>query len=241
MGKPVLPRNLMDIIHLPELDAMGQHFATLTMAPFCLTLRTLKPIAGNDALHLDGLLAKAVVIEARRGKPIPPTEGAYHMPLPLAMAREHQGLPVWQCNDFEAVEAMVGHTHYHQRSDANPYDPAATIATLPCKKRRRMPPTTEGQYMSYRVPLQYTEADCWQCEAIGNADEVLRLLGEYLPTVGKKGSQGYGRVLSWNAEPISEFSLSRPVPIADPSQPFNAQMMGWTPPYWHRGLWRLCS
>jgi len=231
----------MNIIHMPELDAMGDRFAALPMAPFRLTLRTLKPVAGNDALHLDGLLAKAVVIEAMRGKPLLPTEDAYYMPLPLGLERLHLGLPVWQCNDFAAVDAAVGHTHYHQRSDSNPYDPAATVATLPQKKRRRMPPTTEGQYMSYRVPLQYTEADCWQCEAVGNADEVLRLLREYISAVGKKGAQGYGRVLSWEATPLDSFELSRPVPIADTSQPFNAQIMGWTPPYWHRGLWRLCA
>lgn len=231
----------MNIIHIPDLDVMGDRFAVLPMAPFRLTLRTLKPVAGNDALHLDGLLAKAVVIEAMQGKPVKPTEDAYYMPLPLGLERLYLGLPVWQCNAFEPVDAMVGHTHYHQRSDSNPYDPAAAIATLPRKKRRRMPPTTEGQYMSYRVPLQYTDADCWQCEAVGNVDEVLRLLREYLPTVGKKGSQGYGRVLLWDAERIEKFELSRPVPVADPSQPFNAQIMGWTPPYWHRGLWRLCS
>jgi CRISPR type IV-associated protein Csf3 len=231
----------MEIINLPELDAMGDRFAALPMTPFRLTLRTLKPVAGNDALHLDGLLAKAVVIEAMRGKPLTPTEDAYYMPLPLGLDRLHLGLPVWQCNDFEPVAAAVGHTHYHQRSDANPYDPAATVATLPQKKRRRMPPTTEGQYMSYRVPLQYTEADRWQCEAVGNADEALRLLNEYIPTVGKKGAQGYGRVASWEVEALPSFTLSRPVPIADTSQPFNAQIMGWTPPYWHRGLWRLCG
>ena len=231
----------MKIIHIPELAAMGDRFASLPMAPFCLTLRTLKPVAGNDALHLDGLLAKAVVIEAMRGKPLAPTEDAYYMPLPLGLERLHLGLPVWQCNDFAAVDAAVGHTHYHQRSDSNPYDPAATVATLPQKKRRRMPPTTEGQYMSYRVPLQYTEADCWQCEAVGNADEVLRLLNEYISSVGKKGSHGWGRVLSWAVESINQFELSRPVPTAVGTGPFNAQIMGWTPPYWHRGLWRLCG
>lgn len=241
MGKPLLPRYLMEIIHLSELDAMGDRFALLPLAPFRITLRTLKPIAGNDPLHLDGLLAKAVVEAARRGHPLPATEGAYHIPLPLAMARSHEGLPAWQCNDFESVAALVGHTHYHQRSDANPYDPAAIAATLPGKKRRRMPPTTEGQYMSYRVPLQYTEADYWQSEAVGNADAVLQLLREHITTVGKKSSQGWGRVASWQSEQISSFTLRRPTPLTSVGTSISAQMMGWTPPYWHRGLWRLCS
>lgn len=230
----------MEIIHTPELDRMGDRFAAMPKAPLKITLRTLKPVAGTDNLHLDGLLAKAVVVEAMQGKPLAATESAYYIPLPLGLERMHLGLPVWQCNDFDAVDSAVAHTHYHQRSDANPYDMPATQATATLKKRRRMPPTTEGQYMSYRVPLQYTEADRWVCECIGNRDEVLRLLG-YLQTVGKKGSQGFGRVLSWDAKSIDSFLLNRPTPVTDASQPFDAQMMGWTPPYWHRGLWRMCA
>ena len=230
----------MQVVHLPELDAMAQRFAVMKMQPLKITLRTLKPVAGNDALHLDGLLAKAVVIEAMKGAPLADTKDAYWLPVPLALERTHLGLPAWQCNDFQAIDKAVGHTHYHQRTDANPYDMPVTKATLSTKKKRRMPPTSEGQYMSYRIPLQYTDADRWDCDCVGNREEILRLLS-YISFVGKKSSQGFGRVLSWEAEPISSFSMTRPTPISDAREPFNASVMGWTPPYWHRGLWRLCA
>jgi CRISPR type IV-associated protein Csf3 len=234
----------MQIIHRPELDEIGDRFQSLPKRPLRITLKTLQSIAGNDSLHLDGLLAKAVEIETGQGKSLPRTADAYWIPLPLGLERTHNGLPLWQCNDFRSVESRTDHTHYHQRSDCNPYDLPATYATLGRKKPRRMPPISEGQYMSYRIPIQRTVSDCWMTDCIGNKDEILRLLS-YLPFVGKKGSQGYGRVLTWQIEESSSFELKdRPIPIQSAEDILitgSAHFMGWTPPYWHRGLWSLCT
>jgi len=87
-------------------------------------------------------------------------------------------------------------------------------------------------------------ADCWMAGCIGNKDEIRRLLN-YLPFVSKKRTQGYGRVLSWQIEEVASFELKdRPIPIQSAEDILitgSAQFMGWTPPYWHRGLWSLCT
>lgn len=234
----------MNVIHLPELDAMGDRFCTFEIQkPLRITLRTLQPIAGSDRLHLDGILAKAVVLEALQGKSLPQTADAYWIPLPLGLERLHEELPLWASTDFLPADPAIDRTHFHQRTDANSYDLPATFATLDRKKPRRMPPTSEGQYMSYRVPIQRTSADCWQATCVGSKNEILRLL-ELVQFVGKKSAHGYGRVLSWEVGEIDSFELrDRPIPLESPEEIIafgGAQMQGWTPPYWHRGLWRLC-
>jgi CRISPR type IV-associated protein Csf3 len=225
----------MQVIHLNELAVIPANFSSSNYQPLKITLQTLQPIVGTEPLHLDGLLAKVVVTEAMQGKPLPQTPDAYFIPLPIGIERMIDGLPLWQSTDFMPVGAKSDHTHYHQRGDCNPYDYAASKLS-----RRKQPPTTEGQYMSYRIPIKRTIADRWEATCVGDR----ALVEKYLSTmqyVGKKHSQGYGRVLKWNVSVIPEFELkNRPIPMSQKSKIVNFVMMGWTPPYWHRALWRLC-
>lgn len=225
---------MRSVIHHPLLEVEGrrQEAGGGKLEPLQITLRTLQPIVATEPLHLDGLLAKAVVIEALQGDVLPQTTDAYYIPLPLGVERVIDGLPLWQSTDFVPVDAKSDHTHYHQRGDCNPYDKVI---------KRKQPPTTEGQYMSYRVPIKRTVADRWVATCIGDRRFVEQYLS-LLQYVGKKHSQGYGRVLSWDVQPINEFVLrDRPIPLSGSElQIRNLTMMGWTPPYWHRALWRLC-
>jgi CRISPR type IV-associated protein Csf3 len=231
----------MQVIHTPELDAMGDRFSALPMQPLKVTVRTLQPVITTEPLHLDGLLAYAVVKEATHGKMLGETSGAYWIPLPLEIERIHDGLPLWRSTNFREIDSFKDHSHYHQRGDANPYEPMAVTHTLTRKRPNRMPPTTEGQYMSYRVPIQRITADRWEATCVGNREEILRLLG-YLQYVGKKGAYGYGRVYSWQVEAVKSFVLrDRPIPCQTAEECLQgAAFMGWTPPYRHRGTWRLC-
>lgn len=230
---------MCSVIRHPLLEAEGSR-QILELQPLQITLRTLQPIVATEPPHLDGLLAKAVVMEAMQGDVLPQTTDAYYIPLPLGVERVIDGLPLWQSTDFVPVDAKSDHTHYHQRGDCNPYDKAI---------KRKQPPTTEGQYMSYRVPIKRTIASRWTATCIGDRRFIQQYLS-LLQYVGKKHSQGYGRVLSWEVEPINEFVLrDRPIPITayvsdsgafSPLRITNLVMMGWTPPYWHKVLWRMC-
>lgn len=98
--------------------------------------------------------------------------------------------------------------------------------------------------MSYRVPVRRVVCDRWEASCMGNQIEILRLL-ESVTHVGKKGSQGYGRVLGWEVEESNRFEWGdRPVPVQSAEDILRSGevfMCGWTPPYWHRGAWSMCS
>jgi hypothetical protein len=223
---------MYSVIHHPLLDEGARQL--LKLEPLQITLRTIQPIVATEPLHLDGILAKAVVIEALQGDRLPQAADAYYIPLPIGIERVIDGLPLWQSTDFVAVDAKSDHTHYHQRGDCNPYDKVI---------KRKQPPTTEGQYMSYRVTIKRTIASYWTATCMGDRSFIEQYLS-LLQYVGKKHSQGYGRVLRWDVQPIEDFVLrDRPIPIKDGEDILNhggATMMGWTPPYWHRALWRMC-
>ena len=88
--------------------------------------------------------------------------------------------------------------------------------------------------------------------AIGNRDEVQRLLDGYATHIGKKASYGYGRVLKWvvrevelpESEAVDTICRNRSIPAE------YARMIGisggllpaagWTPPYWYRPSFVAC-
>ena len=60
---------MRSVTHLPELDAYGRSITCLPLEPLQVTVRTLTPVASNDPVALDGVLAYAMVTEAMRALP----------------------------------------------------------------------------------------------------------------------------------------------------------------------------
>lgn len=231
-----------DLAHIDVLDQYGSVCERLPHEPLLITARTLTPVVAMELLNLDGLLAYGMARATWGSAPFPPTSAPYWLPLPLSR-EEHAGLPLWHSTCLFPVHPQHDSTHYHKRTDSNPYSFPAIMGTLGAKKPRRQPNTAAGQYMNYRIPEPYTVAECWHGLCLGNRHEVGRLLA-YVPGLGKDLAQGYGRVLDWQVNTwdgpftweTTEGDVLRPVPSADGM----GTLQAWTPPYWRRDLWLPC-
>lgn len=127
------------------------------------------------------------------------------------------------------------HAHYARRFDVDP----AIIAP----DERRVFQSSGGEFKSYRLPLRVrlTNRVVWFC--VGRGTEIRRLLRD-VRNLGKKTSQGWGRVAEWIVEPVendlSWFAdspagrvLMRPLPSAPPDAiGLRKWYGGIIPPYW---------
>jgi len=68
---------------------------------------------------------------------------------------------------------------------------------------QRMVATTNGWTKSYRLPLRTRSVKrvAWLC--VGNRREILKSL-RYVPAIGKKISNGFGRIVNWECEQIGK-------------------------------------
>ena len=162
------------------------------------------------------------------------------MPLPLELLWvSDDGLPLWACtplrpvNDDKGLDAVE---YWHKRYPAHRAEFGHKLNAN----------TTAGRWREYRTPVHTHSVNTLASLAIGNPEETLRLL-ETITHIGKKGSQGFGRVAkceviaaNHNADDI--VSLRR-VPVASclgknrkvlPNCP-------WTPPYWYAPRWSDCT
>lgn len=71
-------------------------------------------------------------------------------------------------------------------------------------KGRQEIDTLRGFYKAYRNPLVYHSIPEIVFYANGDKNEIERLLNENIAYIGKKASQGYGRVKQWSVEVIDE-------------------------------------
>lgn len=231
-----------DLVRLPPIEAYGEAIAGLPHTPLRITVHALTPVVAIDGLQLDGVLAFGMKLATWGPAPFPTTQAPYWLPLPCAYT-EVQGLPLWHITSFFPVSPHQDSTHYHKRTDANPYSFPAIMGTLQRKRPRRQPNTAAGQYMNYRIPEPYTVAECWQALCMGHQPEVERLLS-YVSGLGKDLAQGYGRVQEWLVEPYdgpvtlttAAGEVLRPIPTDD----HTGILAAWTPPYWKRDLWLPC-
>jgi len=209
-----------------------------------LTLRPGSPLAGYDPLHLDNLLARAVVDEATRGAGLPQYVGAYRLPVPLrCLWVSEDGLPLWAATPFFPLsEAVADVAYWHKRQQ-----PGRFTGT---KSGKFSISATAGRYMERRVPLPTKLCREWAAEAIGDPAEIVRLL-KRVGFVGKRRSSGFGEVERWDVEPLEEFclvreeKLTRPLPaeavhlLPRGTRPVDAPSpVGWTPPQWLPSLFR---
>lgn len=231
--------------HDPRFDAYGERIAGLPMEPLLVSVVTVTPVASNDPVALDGLLAYAMVTEALAGASFPEAEGIFWQPLPLQMEREIDGLPLWATTQFRPEGLAKGMSHIHRRTADNPYEMPALQSTLNRKRPRRFPNQQAGQYMDFRVPERRNVAGRWTATCVGNLAEVERLLG-YVQHFGRAPKRGCGFIQEWTVRPLdAEFSFYdedgeplRPIPLDWDTGVGSLQ--GWTPPYWLKDGWRMC-
>lgn len=122
----------------------------------------------------------------------------------------------------------------------------AALETLTATLPKNLSPS-KGRYRTRQMPLFVTLTNRLTWRAVGDPSQVADLLSP-ISAIGKKRSQGEGRVLRWTVEPIDidpwdaghlhpDQSLGRPVPAccagALPDSP--TMLAGIRPPYMHPG------
>lgn len=201
-------------------------------------------IAG-DVPMLDALLEYQMAHRcdpAHLGKVQPNGE---HVPgtLPIPVARRRvDGFdwPIPVCSSPIFQTARDGREHFARRFDADP--------TVIDPSQRKVYATNSGEFRSYRLPLRVRliERIVWFC--VGEAHKV-RVLLKDVQYLGKKTSQGHGRVASWTVEHFDRdmawFAesdagpvLMRPLPAGDYLPKTLTGSRRWfggvVPPYWDR-------
>jgi hypothetical protein len=229
----------------PNLQGKMRYYARLPMEPLRVTgyLGTpYVPADPPDRLHLDGLLAWAVV----NSQAFPLSFGgkAIVVPLPVAcLWLSPDGLPLWGTSDLRPVDAVAVHgaEYWHKRYPVDRADWDDKTRAI----------TSRGRWKEYRVPLQTVRCEAVQGVCLGHRRIVEELLA-CVTHVGKKGAMGYGHVLRWVVEPWAcsveqarrDIEIHRPVPalsLSASSPPRDLAHRGWTPPYWYAPWHALCA
>lgn len=225
----------------PALAELTATLAALPMTPLvvrCEEPQGYLPPEADGALHLDSLLAHAVV-KAWTGPPIQWSAAqANVVPVPLAcLWVSPHGLPLWASTPLVPHDLAVWASHWHKRY---PSDRAHW-------GKRQVANLSAGRWKEFRVPIRRHGASALTALCVGHAPTITRLL-EQLAFVGKRPAAGYGRVRRWVVEewpeppanPLALIAAQRPVPVAyltERGEDWSldrARHAGWTPPYWER-------
>lgn len=198
------------MIEYPALMPYTARYADLVSVPLRIILTLIKgsPLAGYDRVHCDNLLARAVVDEATLGQGLPNASETYCLPIPLCILwRSSDDLPVPACSVLlPLTETVEDVAYWHKRVQSGRWTGTKT-GNLSIR-------SSQGRYMERRVPLPTHLCRQWYADAIGDPSEVARLLAG-IRFVGKRRSNGFGEVESWEVVPLDEFRLVAPLPVTD--------------------------
>jgi hypothetical protein len=113
----------------------------------------------------------------------------------------------------------------------------------------RAPNPRNGRWMERRVPRPARAAERWVATAVGDPEEVARLL-RGVSHLGKDRARGLGLVRRWRVEPlagwglVAEGRLVRPLPaeavrlLGGALPAAGTALVGWTMPQWRPALFR---
>lgn len=195
--------------------------------PLRITARLLDGrVATTDlCLPIDGILAWAWIARNRPDLLDASHSGVvgeiFHPPLPLERREAHGGW--WWAASFACGRPVREQKAYwHKRLDQ-----AAAERCVDFGGRRGKVDVGAGPFKGYRMPLTVFLVPELVWYVVGDGEEIRRLLGA-VTAIGKKPSQGYGRVREWIVEPWPE-DLSDLRPIPDPG---GDGIWGVRPPYW---------
>lgn len=105
-------------------------------------------------------------------------------------------------------------------------------------KRRGKVIIEQGAYKAYHMPVFYRVTDRVEWYCLGNQERITELLAT-VTHIGKKRSQGWGRIANWTVEQWPDDwsrcrngRLTRGIPIFDTTQPVDLMLYGLHPPYY---------
>lgn len=236
-----LPKGRFDVgMRKRQWPVRRDAYAALPKEPLIITAEMATPIihAERDATHLDSILAFAALTD-HPCESLHGPGGVSAVPVPLDLAWvSPQGLPLWSCTPLmPSGETLATREYWHKRYPSHRADFGGKINAV----------TTAGRWREYRTPVNAQHVDRLHALAIGNREEVERLL-RIVSHIGKKGSMGYGRVARWTLTPgghtLDDVMALRSVPVAyyAGTRPPGALALNraWTPPYWYSPWWGDC-
>lgn len=155
--------------------------------------------------------------------------------LPLGIT--HPGRRHWyyQASWAQWSHEVEGQDHWNKRFDSG----FADLVDFGSKRGKVI--IEQGQYKAYHMPVFYRVSLWVEWYCVGDKAEIEHLLST-VTHIGKKPAQGWGRVVRWEIESISDDwhlwrngRLMRGVPAEDVArmdQPFNIGVYGIRPSYW---------
>lgn len=240
--------------NVTSFEAWNQKCRVLPRSPFKATFTMRSPIAVTDYIHFDALVWHAA-LEEQLGPAFWTQTGHenYDLLVPLQ--------PVTHVFTREGVvHRETGEplriTRKYSSASVGTYPNGFVEGVTAWRKRCDFPTsygkvdTARGMYKAFDTPLAYISTPKIVFYAVGNKPEVERLLKTRISHVGKKRSQGYGRIGEITVEDCAvDYSvfrddvLQRPIPasgcpwgFADPVEAYYA----YKPPYWRRGNLTPC-
>lgn len=220
-------------------EQVAARYAELPVEPLVVCAELLTPVVHAESIgtHLDSILSFAALTAHPMQSGL--DSGPCVVPLPLQLAWvSDDGRPLWACSPLMPRQAVRGREYWHKRYPTQRAEFGERMAAN----------TSAGRWREYRVPLATDSAEVLLALCIGNADEVLRLLTTTVSHIGKKGTQGFGRVGRWTVTPaghtLEDVLALRAVPVEffAGRQPTGvlAPNKAWTPPYWYAPWWSAC-
>lgn len=208
---------------LDAYDALPKQALKIT----CQLVNAYAP-AENESIHFDSLLTYLVANDVRT--PALNIDGKV-FPLPLDLLWiSPEGYPLWACSDLKPES-------WHQESVDWWHKRLSSVHLIDWSSNPNI--KNVGRNKDYRVPLRTVLTDKLVAYAIGNKAEIERLL-IHATHIGKKRSQGFGRVTNWQVEAFEGDGISdliqsnRPLPLEFLGFERRGVLGGWTPPYWDR-------
>lgn len=168
---------------------------------------------------LDGLLASVLWQDHKQANPpeVPALSLLDPPDLPLPLARCERD-PLWwhwaaTCGWPSASPDRPEIRYWHTRTDHRHIE--RNVAQLPAKL-----PEGSGRWKAYRMPLPITVTQSLTWHAIGAIGAVESLLSS-IQAIGKKRSQGEGRVARWEVTPadLSDFAAAHLSPTGALARP----------------------
>lgn len=175
----------------------------MAFTPILITAYLRCGVICDEWLPLDGILLYQAVRRRYGGPPLASVPGRgslqveEHAPtLPLLLMRD-EGVRYWACSFAEWGEPYAeGRDFWNKREDSGRF------GELLDRKVKRIE-TGKGPYKAYHMPIFYRVAPWVRWWAVGDAADVRQLLAG-VGAIGKKRAYGWGAVMRWEVEEVSE-------------------------------------
>jgi len=209
--------------------------------PLQVTFQLSTPIATSDFIHFDGILSYLIMKDAL-GEDFYNLEDnkniLYNIPLPIEEGGKEKKYFASSIGIFD--EKAEGVSHWRKRW-AEKFDNYVDFG----KKKGRIDKGS-GKFKMYDMPFAYISSPEIKFYVYGDKEEINRLLLN-LSAIGKKVTQGYGKIKDFNIKGIerdiscfNDGVIMRPIPTTEVEDEIISKIKGfwiryyaYRPPYWH--------